>query len=182
MNRWKSIALVVSLVLNLIFIGFIAGHFLRVMRHPPMGPFAFGMARMIETLPPERRNALRPLVRQSFMALRPRLNAMRDMQTAVERALAAEPFDAAELTRQLNAMRANLDAAQVSSLAALVRISSQLTHTERLKLAEALRDPPWMMHGKRGMRLTPPDAPRDAPPDLSTSDAPPAADQRLEAH
>ena len=159
MTRWQKATLAASLVLNLVLIGLLAGHFLRAMRHPPMAPLAFGIVHMIDTLPPERRALLQPLVRDSLVALRPQLRAMREAQLGIDRALGAEPFDAEMLARRLAEQRASMNAAQADSHAALIRLTKQLSRDERVRLAAALREPPWMMRGRGGRHFRPPDAP-----------------------
>ena len=158
MARWQTITLAASLALNLVLIGFAAGNFLRHEPHPHMAPFGYGLARMVDALPAARSAVLRPLLQQSFAGLRPRLQALRETQRGIDRALAADPFDAKELTARLAEQRDNMNAAQLASHAALVQLTSQLSHEERLKLAAGLRAGSKRMRGMR-MHAPPPDAP-----------------------
>ena len=142
-------------MLNLVLIGFLAGHFVRATRHPPLAPMAFGMVRMLDTLPPDRRAALQPLVRETFAAMRPRLQAMREVQRGIDSALSAEPFNADELSVRLAEQRQNMNLAQTDAHAALVRLTRQLSRDERVRLAAALRESPGMMRGRHGMHFLP---------------------------
>lgn len=149
MTRWKTPLLVTSLILNLLFVGFLFGRFFvhgMFGPHfgPPFGPMAFGVVRLIESLPPARRDELRPMLRDSFARMRPQLVAMRTSQAEVDRALTAQPFDVNALQRSLAQLRAQMISTQDDAHVTLIKIAQRLTPQERAQLADALREAPWM--------------------------------------
>lgn len=149
MNRWLAAGLVVSLLLNLVAGGFLVGRYYAGASRAPVPPM--GLRWMLDSVPdPERREALRPLVREGMREFGAGFEPMRRSQEAVHAALVADVFDAALLDRSLADTRRELDAMQSRTHATLVRVASAMTPTERRALAEALRRP--FSHPDRGER------------------------------
>src|SRR5262245_23708472 len=130
-SRWLLVGLVVSLVLNLLLIGFVAGRLSGFRPPPPFGPDpTAGYFRMLGFLSDERRAAVGPDLRKQMAEIIPMLRAMRGDQRAVFDALTADPFDAAALDKALADLRAHLGAAQVASHHSFVELAKRLTPEE----------------------------------------------------
>ena len=145
-TRWLVIGLVVSLVLNLALVGFLVG---RESGPSPWHRSAFdpiaGLPRLMNFLPRERRREL--MAQQPRRQVREALRDMRRAQHAMDRALAAEPFDAEALAEALAHYREYFAAGQERSHAAFVAMAAELTPHERRRFLESLR-----RRGERGNR------------------------------
>lgn len=152
-SKWLVAALVVSLVLNLVLVGFFVGR----ASGPPlwtqvrMDP-SFGLAQVLRFLPEERREALfgdeesRDIRRSLGRSMR----GMRQHQRTIQRALATEPFDSDALTEAFATFRVGMDESLARNHRLFVRIAAELTPEERDKLRRALTRP---MRGEpRGRR------------------------------
>lgn len=143
-SKWLVIALVVSVALNVaalgIGIGFAIGspHGVR-----GVDPTA-GLARLIRSLPDERREAL---AREGAPAMsdgevRRRIGAsireLRVSQRVIARALAKEPFDPDAAATALATFREHWAANQAESHRALVEILVRLTPDERRQFLETM--------------------------------------------
>jgi uncharacterized membrane protein len=149
-SKWLIGGLVVSLIVNLVLVGFVAGRMSGFGPPPGFGPDpTSGFFRLLGFLPEERRAAIAPELRKQMSALLPMLRKMRTDQRDVFETLTAEPFDAAALEAALTDLRTNLTAAQVASHRSFVEMAKSLTPEERKSLAHAMRRPP-RMHGKGG--------------------------------
>ena len=156
-----SIALAVSIALNLFGAGFLVSRMLHP-RHPPT------LAPMLGTDDEQRGNPfmgphgllgsgaephLVPHVREVMRAhgdgLRQDRGALRERRRAVEDALRAEPVDAAALSQALGSLRQSTLSAQERMHTALVDLAKQLPAEDRKKLARhGGRGPDG--HGRRG--------------------------------
>jgi uncharacterized membrane protein len=157
-----GIALVVSLMLNAFFAGSMLTHFLRVHRAGPQhhaeprssGPHGPPLRRGDRGVGrgPAEAQLLRDVVQvlggprdaRALAALtqgRERMKAhrqrMEQAQHGVRRALAAEPYDEAELTAALAELREVAAAGQREAQETLVGLGRQLTAQERARLAVA---------------------------------------------
>ena len=88
-------------------------------------------------LPKERRREL--IEQQPRQQVREALRDMRRAQRAMDRALAAEPFDAAALAEALARYRENFAAGQEHTHSAFLAMASELTPEERQRLLKSLR-------------------------------------------
>ncbi len=159
-NKWLVLLLVLSLGANLAMAGFLAGRAtgdrggarlldpnLRVTRA------------LLQQLPEERREALRPIVREQLRSIRPSVGGIREAQRDIESALVAEPFEAEELEKALSAFRAHLNRGQETSHAALVGLARSLSPEERRLLGKSLTG-----SGRHGHhRHPPPGMPAERP-------------------
>lgn len=143
-SKWLVAALVVSLALNLVLVGFFVGH---VSDRPQwtqarMDP-SFGLAQVLRFLPKERREALiaDDEARDIRRSLGRTMRSMREHQRAIHKALAAEPFDPDALTEALATFRVGMDEAQARTHGLFVRIANDLTPEERDQLRRALNRP-----------------------------------------
>lgn len=146
-RNWLSVFLVVSVTINLILGGFLAGRLSAT--HPWLGAHpdpTTGLFRMVREFDPARRKQLRPLLRDHFATLRPQIRVIRNQHRALVATLTAEPFDAQALRDELARTREQLMETQVASHEALVELALQLDAAERAQLAEGMH-PRGRHHG-----------------------------------
>jgi len=149
-NKWLIGGLVLSLVVNLLLVGFVAGRMSGFGPPPGFGPDpTAGFFRLLGFLSDERRATITPELRKEMGQLMPMLRKIHGDQKNVFETLTADPFDPAALEAALTDLRTNLTAAQVASHHSFVEMAKSLTPDERKSLAHAMRRPP-RMHG--GMR------------------------------
>lgn len=137
MNRWLGALLAVSLVANLLLIGFIAG---RLSAPAFTAPPPATLMWMMRALPEGRREALQPVVRPHVRAMAREMRALRRAQRELITLLETEPLDANALRRHGEEIRSHMDAAQAETLAALIEVAGQLSPAERRRLARGLRE------------------------------------------
>jgi len=141
--RWLIIAMVVSLILNLLLIGFVLGAKLR--GGPPAGAMlhnsAFSVGRAIRQFDEPRREQLWPLARPHFQSLRTRIRQLRTAQQRWEAAYTAEPVDLAELDASHAALVSHVEAIQRMNFDAMRALATELQPAERVALFNALRKP-----------------------------------------
>ena len=163
-SKWLLITLAVSLALNLALIGFVAGRASGPgMRHLAPDP-SLGAFRLVRQLPEERREALRPLLREHYRGIRPKLRALHASQAKIRDALDSEPYDPAELERALDAFRAALLASQEHSHRALIRVASDMSPDERHQLIQAMSWKPGRHQNPPPGHRRPPAAPHEGTP------------------
>jgi uncharacterized membrane protein len=136
-NRALTILLVVSVAANFALFGFVVGKQSRP--YPTFDPTR-GYVRWLQTLPEDRRDELRPIVRQSKGGTRPiRLGRIhrefRDL-------LNDDSIDEEKLTEVLNRLRLGHHTQQKASHEAFIAFVGQLTTQERLDLAATLASRP----------------------------------------
>jgi uncharacterized membrane protein len=134
------IALVVSVLVNVFFVGLWAGRFMRGATHIARGPDTFEI---------DGGAPMRGVWRKRDAVLRPRSDAVDAARRAVRDALVAEPFDAAALESALAGLRTQTDAAQVALHRALVDAARDLPLEERRRLADS------RLFERRGSRMRP---------------------------
>jgi uncharacterized membrane protein len=152
-SRWLTIALVVSLGINLLIVGAIAGHLLSGQRHmwqrPGMmqgeasrssdGPGDRVIQRMTEAVPAEHRPAFEAALAQHRARLAEVGRAMREARMKVRDAMVAEPFDRAKLDGAFAELRARSQELQTEVHAAVAEAAAKLPADARQKLAESNR-------------------------------------------
>lgn len=91
--RWMGIVLIVSVSVNLLVVGLMAG---AAWIHRQGGPFAASVNPLmfIRSLPKERREAIRQAGRGELMAARPLWQEAREARREVDKTLLSDPFDA----------------------------------------------------------------------------------------
>jgi len=147
-SRWLIGGLVLSIVANLLLIGFVVGRLSGFGPPPPFSPDpTTGFFRMLGFLSDDRRAAIMPDVRKEMGDLMPMLRKVRSDQRSVYDALTADPFDPAALDTALAELRTNLTTAEVASHHSFVELAKQLTPTERQELAHAMHRPRMRMGG-----------------------------------
>jgi hypothetical protein len=147
-SKWLIAALILSLIVNLLLIGFVVG---RIASPPPFGPGAdptIGYLRLLRFLPEPRRDELAADVRGHMRSIIGDVRGIRRDQRAVFEAIRAEPFDPTALEAALRGLQQRLTAAQQASHASFVAVVGKLDRAEREKLADAMRRPPSRERGR----------------------------------
>ncbi len=161
-KRALVIALVVSVALNLLavgmFLGRQAGPRPEMQRVDPV----FGMRRLLGDLPEERAQALAPLYREYFAAMRPRFKEIRSTQEALRQAMLTEPLDEPGLRAALQSFESQLSSSQRATQDAFIALAAELTLAEREQLVENMGKRPerW----RQGDRQRPKPEPGERPP------------------
>ncbi len=153
MTRWLAAGLTVSLIVNLLLVGFVAGRMSAAAITPPPPATLMWMMR---ALPEQRREALQPALRPHLRAMAGQMRALRRARRDLIALLEDEPLDIEALRGQTEALRRHMDAAQGETLAALIDVAERLSAAERRQLARGLRE--------LGQHRPHPAAPRGAPP------------------
>jgi uncharacterized membrane protein len=157
-KRWLIAALVLSVVVNIALIGYLAGRAsVREFGPPPLDT-ALGAGRLLRELPDARRETLRPLLHEHIRELRPNLHAIRTAQAEIRAAIVAEPFEAETLEAALARFQRLLGTSQARGNASLVAFIAALEPAERVLLVERIGRPP--REPKPGYRTHRDDAPR----------------------
>lgn len=141
---WLKIALALSVAVNLLFVGFIAGAVARqggegarMARSPGLG--AFGAPYML-ALPKQERRAVMRELRTTGEGIVPDRGARRAMFQEVLALLRASPFDAKALEAAV-ALQANTSVAvQKNAQAAWLEVVTQMSEAERVVYADAVED------------------------------------------
>jgi uncharacterized membrane protein len=144
-RNWLLAALAVSLVINLGLGGFVLGRMTGAAPTPTLDPMLTTL-RLVRDLPEQRRQELRPLLREPFRAMRPEIRRMWAAQRRINEALAADPFDPDALDDALAEFRDALVASQQRSHPGLVRLVVAMTPQERVLLRDAMGSPPERRH------------------------------------
>jgi uncharacterized membrane protein len=139
--RWIRIALAVSVGLNLVVAGVIAG---RVLRGPDIRADTFpvfGLRHVMRHLPEAEQAPLRAAalaLREEIGPIRDELRADRARMVALVR---AEPFDAAALRALLDTQQERLNRAAGISAERIVAVLATLPPESRARFAEAIEQP-----------------------------------------
>ena len=156
-RKWLIGGLIASVGFNIGLVGFLVGASSRPALFPRsyLDP-AIGLPRLLRFLPAERREAV--LQSASDKELRRHVGAslrhMRRAQTALHKALAAEPFDADALANALADFRDHFAKSQNRSHRAFVAIAERLTPEERRRFVDSIQ-------AKRRGKARPPKRRRD---------------------
>jgi uncharacterized membrane protein len=134
-----KLLLIVSLALNLLVIGALAGAFL-------MGPRRghwhggrsedFGLLGFARTLPADRRSEIRKSVQRDRAALKPLWREMRKARENAAAVIVAEPYDKDKVKAAFDAIGAAESRLREAGVAILLNTAEQLTPDERRALGE----------------------------------------------
>ncbi len=133
--RYLYPALIVSLALNLLVVGFMATAYWHH-RHEPGPPRDRGFMGFVKQLPPDRREAIRKqliVARETTKALR---DNVRSTWLAANALLTAEPFDKAKFAAALAEVREAEDRFKVAIYGTVADTAAELTPDERKLLQE----------------------------------------------
>lgn len=131
--------LILSLALNLILLGGLAGHRWHRFWHQPLPPSERLVNRIVSHVPPPARKALREALEDHRGELLAALGALRQAQIAKHEALGAEPFDPARLAAAYAEVRQKLMALHVVFGEAAVEAASHLSPKVRKELSRRHR-------------------------------------------
>jgi len=162
-GKWLTIALVISLGINLLLAGFVIG---TKFRSPPSGMMMnpmFGLMRYAEGLPTQRREELLKEMRGFHPKGRTEFRMMRELQANVRAEIRREPLDPVALKAALTALQTRMQAHQSTSHDAFVQLMQSLTPAERVALDEQMQ--PRTRHHPRGSGKPPsPESAAGRPP------------------
>lgn len=150
-QRTLSIALIVSLVVNVFVIGAIVGAFgmrMRVEEQRRQPPRA-AIMRMSEQLPEDVRNRYMAAMRAQGQANRPKMELVRQARADAMRAFAAEPFDAKAASDALARARTAETETRAALETTIVEFAKGLAPEERRIIGQSLRGGPRGMGGGR---------------------------------
>lgn len=137
-SKWLLAILAVSLVANLLMVGYFLGQ----SSQPRFSGDPTRMfPRWVRTLPESRQDILRPMVREHIRTVRQPLRDMRHQHEALHNAIRAEPFDAPALANVLAQLREQNEQVQQASHQAFVKFVAALNPDERQALISDLRAP-----------------------------------------
>ena len=140
-RRWPTVLLVVSLLLNLFFVGTIGGRILAGVPEtmPFVGPVAPNLPRIVDTIPEEHRPAARRAFRRHASDIGAAMEQMREARDVVFAAMTAEDFDPDALRDAFGVLRERTVDAQIVVHGILVEIGSGLSPEGRDAMVEAAR-------------------------------------------
>lgn len=134
-RRWVLPVLVVSLALNLLFVGLVAGSW---WRHGPSGSrdriITGAVERLMQDLPEDKRGHAAQLLKQHRESVRPVRQQLRDARDAAKEAVLTEPFDEAKVQAALARFREIRTSQHKSMHAMVMDLMKQLTLEERKEL------------------------------------------------
>jgi uncharacterized membrane protein len=144
-NRWLTIALVISVVVNIGMIGFFAGRASAGDFKPPRLDPTMNLNRVIRALPPERRDELRAPIRAHLQHMRSNTQGVRNAQQQLSRTLSAETLDKQALQVSLDEFRNELCESMATGNQSLVNLATLMTPDERVLLLQSF-GPPGRSH------------------------------------
>jgi len=132
-RRWLWVALIISLALNLLFIGVTAGAFLM---GGPWGPprhriMAAAMNEVVQSMPDERRKAARELLGRVRPEIRSLRRQVRKARRATVRAFRSDPFDEAAFKQAANGLETAETNLREAKTAVAIQLGQYLTAEER---------------------------------------------------
>lgn len=171
-NRLILLSLLVSISINLFFVGGIAYRVVNFQDDSSGRPLPPNVGWIVRDLDEQRRSELEPQLRASFEQIGPIRREMMDAQRQVNELMSAQPFDAPALTAAFASLRDASMRYQAISHEQTSAILGQLTEAERNTALEFVkrRGPRDGRDGFRGRTTGPgidgprgPDGPRPRP-------------------
>lgn len=155
-RRWLAIALFLSVGINLLFIGLVAGHALH--RPGPMmmgAPGQFGgpgryagpppgegaIEGLLQSLPEQVQQEMRKTMRERRAQSEPKLRELQEARRKVRQAMVAEPFVPQRLSEAYAEVRKRGEAVQEDFHEAIVEVAGKLPPEGRRRLADMRRGP-----------------------------------------
>lgn len=140
---WLSLALVLSLGINILILGFAMG------RHTSLGglekPIAehldptAGYFRALRSWPQERRDSFRPLLREHMQGMRIHFREVPLLHQDIHKALTTSPFEPVVLQNALKKLRDHIQISQTKTHTSLIELAKTMTDKERHRLANEMR-------------------------------------------
>jgi len=137
-RRWLMPVLVVSLIVNVAFIGLFAGHY--IFRPGRGHPVDFAMHRLIHGMPKEARDPVRAEMETRRPQVAAKIAELRKARQDVRAALAADPFDRARLDAAFAEVQTSSAAVQAELHSAVADAVAKLPPDARQRLADWGRD------------------------------------------
>jgi uncharacterized membrane protein len=154
-SRWIKVTLVISLTVNLLFIGAILG---RISSGVPLTrPFPPDLGWVLRNVEPDTRQSLRAQLREQAMTSRPMRRQLRESQQTVNRLLLDDPLDQQALADSMAELRKYSTESQEEMHRSLITIMSQLDLDQRKQVMRRLNHN-WrdeMRHRNRDHRPPP---------------------------
>jgi uncharacterized membrane protein len=145
-KRYLILALVLSMMVNLVLVGVFIGRVTVVGSATEAGVKGFdpthGLRYLVGDLEEERQKTLEPLLRSYFSTLRPRFRQIRGSQESLREAMLSEPLDRTALKSALAEFNSHLFQTQEQAQDALVELADAMTLEERGRLVTYLEHPP----------------------------------------
>lgn len=135
-SRWMKITLVISLTVNLLFIGAILG---RISSGVPLSrPFPPHLGWVLRNVDPDTRESLEPQLRKLARSSMPIRRHLRESQEAVIRLLLQDPLDQAALALGMDELRKYSSESQREMHRSLIAIMGELNLEQRKQVMNFL--------------------------------------------
>jgi uncharacterized membrane protein len=138
-TRWLILLLVVSVGVNLLGVGLIAGRLMSDRPERPIPPMSLGW--ILRALDEDSRKQLRPQFEAHTREVRPLLRKMRQAQRDFNDQLLMEQPDSAAMQSSLQQLRRSSDEYQTEMHAMMVEIIARLDADQRARIVSILRNP-----------------------------------------
>lgn len=160
-NKWLVLTLAGSLVINLVFVGFVVGRMSGGSMPPPSFDQTASLPRLLRFMTEDRRREVMIDAPSHRRELRPTVRALRKAQKRIYGSIDTDPFEADSLRKALADFRGNLDESQVKIHQAFEKVIARLTPQERRALGQVMRNqrkqrPSSPRHPNRTRRPPPP--------------------------
>lgn len=148
LSRQLSIALAISLAINLFFIGFVTARLVlkserrELLQQQPYSRGPVGLFGATEALGNPR--PMERLLRKHIQDFKPKRELLRETRERIVKALAADPFDSEELNKALGDLRKATQESQIALHSAFVELATSVSPRERLLLSKS----PHLWRGK----------------------------------
>lgn len=140
-NRWLTLALAISVVINIGMVGFFTGRASAGDFKPPRLDPTMNLTRVVRALPEQRRNELRDPIRAHFQNMRSNTRGVREAQQQLSRHLSAETLDEQALQTSLDQFREALCESMATGNRSLVNLATLMTPQERVLLLQSVGPP-----------------------------------------
>ncbi len=138
-RKWGKMALILSLALNLLFVGTIVGAgWMRNMHNGELqGPPGFMIKYMLRNLPDEKRKLILEQITNHRLAQAPRIKFIKATRQALIKTLKAEPYNVKKARRIADKLNFWLSELRGARMGLLVDLLNQLTPDERRQVLES---------------------------------------------
>lgn len=153
-GRWVRLALIVSVALNLLVAGAIAG---RILSGPGPGPMPRHLGWITQSLDAPTRQAIAPLLRDNRQSIRPLHRAMGQAQQRFHQVLEAKELDQQALAAALNDIQGASATYQRALHSQMISVLTRLDHDQRRQVADFLQQHrPGAAERRAGRNAPPP--------------------------
>jgi uncharacterized membrane protein len=142
-KRWRTVLLIVSLVVNIFLIGLIGGGIWHWTHNPAFGLRGAWRMRAADALPEPQAEAFRQMIRTTLHANIGLARRGRAARAEAARLFVQPQFDANAVTTRLDQARAADMAMRTQLEHSVVSFSASLPKDQREKLADALKEGPF---------------------------------------